>query len=328
MQISYSPVSFLGNLLTTDLDGTWLIGAKDNASRSVEDRKYNTKAFKKVKDRVEEDNIDDVFINTGRNYSELSEVKNILKNAKMPINYIALEHGKRLLVKPEDLTSKAWLTQLFGKKYNYMRYADKEWEAKNSKPINTIKKFLVEEEGFVHRKDDGEKSIYIKYVGDDADKEESKRKKVKLEIIPPGITTRLSMQNDPDSTYDIEGYNKKLNNRIYILLASNDYQVSSAKTAKITSYTNEFARRDISKKAVAEYLRTKLGKDTREIRAGNDINDLEMLSDTSVGCIVVGKDPQLRERLDEVRDDVEYVSDGKLHKAIKGSYKSRFFANA
>lgn len=326
MQISSSPVSFLGKLLTTDLDGTWLIGGKKNDSKNVEDRTYNTKAFGKVKERVKKDAIDDVFINTGRNYSELAEVKNILKNANMPINYIALEHGKRLLAKPKDLTSEAWLTQLFGKKYNYMRYSDKGWEAKNSEPINAMKNYLVEVEGFIHRKDDGEKSIYIKYVDDDADtKKEADRKKVKLEIIPPGITTKASIQNDPNQTFDIEEFNKDLNSKIYNFLVSNGYKVSRAEPVKETSYVNNFIRHDISKKAVAEYLRTKLGKNTQELRAGNDMNDFEMLSDTSAGCIVVGKDPQLRAALDNVRSDVEYVSDGKLHKGIKHSRKSKYF---
>ena len=315
---NFSPVFFSGQLFTTDIDGTFLIGRKDNPKRNVEDREYDVESAKKVFQAVRDNGYDDVLINTGRNFTELSEIKDILKGLDAPISAISLEDGKRLLKKPVNLTPEQWMAQLFGGKTDYKYYSDKNWSSINNAPLKKIGEYLVKEEGFCHRKDNGENSIFVKDIApEDIGVEKlSDRPKWKVEIVPPGITVKISIYpNSEGSKINLQKYNDYLSKKIYEMLKQNGFDITALDSEKETSYTNQFQRGDINKGTVANYLKSTFEEETEEVRAGNAINDLEMLDNDDIHSIVVGDDKELKKALSG-RKNVFYAEEGKLDEAI------------
>ncbi len=312
-----NPVYFLGKLLTVDLDGTSLIGAKDNLKRSVEERSYDARSFKKAFDTAKKEGFDDILINTGRNFSELCEIKDYLQSTDAPIDAISLEDGKRLLRKPANLTPEQWMAQLFGGKTNYTYFSDKNWGDINSAPIKQISHFLTTKLGYTHRKDKNENSIFtkeIKYSDAGVDKI-SGNPKWKVEIIPPGITVKVSAYNTEGSIINLQEYNKSIVSEIYGFLEKNGYPINALRSEKETCYINKFKRADINKKTVADYFKSTIDGDTTEVRAGNASNDFEMLNDDNVKSIIVGNDEHLIKSLSK-KSNVIHVKERELHKGI------------
>ena len=312
-------------ILTTDLDGTLLIGAKDNIKRNAEDRYYNTNLVSDVATSVKDCGISDVFINTGRNFSELKEVKDILVASQLPFTAIALEDGKRLLTKPNDVSSKAWMQDLFDEDKNYLRFSDKNWSAKNNIATQTIRDYLEKELGFIHRKDDGETVIYSKPVSIDDIGVNSINSSAHWEVsFPPASTGfNLTLKNSTEEdSINVEKYNEFLSQKIDNLLESQNIDIKDSKTKKEVKYINTFERGDINKGTVADYVRTSHGTSTREIRAGNDLNDESMLvnSNPSIFSIQVGNNTKLMQVLAS-QDNAIQVHTNNLAEGIKEATK-------
>ncbi len=318
MYLTSNHIYFLGKLFTTDLDGTILIGAKDNIKRNLKDRSYDTHSFKKTFSTVKRKGFDDVLINTGRNFSELSEIKELLQDTDAPINAISLEDGKRLLKKPLNLTPEQWMAQLFGGKVNYTYFCDKNWEDINSAPLKQIAEFLTKEMGYIHRKNEDEKSIFSKDIefGDVGVEKISGNPKWRVEIIPPGITVKVKVYNKGDSKINLQEYNSYLSSKVLNFLERKGYDISKLKSEEETCYINKFKRADINKKTVADFFKSTLPDDTQEIRAGNASNDYEMLNDDSIQAIVVGDDEHLKRKL-AGKSNITYVEEGHLDKGIR-----------
>lgn len=313
MSIS-NPVFFSGRMLTTDLDGTFLIPiGKRPASKSVEDRSFRTDSIVKATEAVKDNGFDSVLINTGRNFSELKEVEDILKSVDMPIDAIALEDGKRLLKRPQRLTSSQWMAQLFNKDINYLKFEDETWAKNNSAPLGLISDFLLLEEGFIHRKDSGEEMIFSKPV-DNAAKNDAKRWEVTL--VPPGISLRIKAKGlDGFEGVDVEAYAKELTNKIETLLKDCGYDISTPSTKEELSYFSTFERRDINKASVANYLKNSFNEPTQEVRAGDGVNDIEMLLDEGIEAIQVGNEGILSRALFD--KDIIKVPKGGLAQGIE-----------
>ena len=297
-------------ILTTDLDGTLLIGAKDNIKRNAENRYYEPSVIKDVATTVQDCGISDVFINTGRNYSELREVEGLLKSSNLPVSAIALEDGKRLLKKPENLSSQKWLQELFNTDYNYLRFSDITWSKKNNTANQTIRTFLEKELGYIHRKDDNETVIYSKPVtADDIGVSKiSSSAHWEVALSPSGTGFNLTLKNaNSEDNIDVEEYNKFLFNKIDNLLKTKNFDIEESKTKKEIRYINTYERGDINKGTVADYVRENSGEQTLEIRAGNDMNDKSMLvsSNPKVATIQVGNNPQLMQYLANQHNSIQ-----------------------
>ena len=312
-------------MLTTDLDGTLLIGAKDNMQRNSEDRCYDAKLVQNVAQSVKESNISDVFINTGRNFSELKEVKDILVASQLPFTAIALEDGKRLLTKPNDVSSTDWMQKLFDEDKNYLRFSDKNWTIKNNIASQTIRNYLEKELGFIHRKDDGETIIYSKPVSIDDVGVRAINSSAHWEVaLPPASTGfNLTLKNSTENdTIDVERYNEFLAKEIDNLLESKNIDIEDSKTKKEVKYINTFERGDINKGSVADYVRASHGVSTKEIRAGNDLNDESMLVNTNpnVFAIQVGNNTKLMQVLANQPNAIQVNTNG-LADGIKKAAK-------
>lgn len=312
-------------ILTTDLDGTLLIGAKDNMRKNAEDRFYDSSLVSAVANSVENNGISDVFINTGRNFSELKEVKDILQDSQLPFTAIALEDGKRLLTKPNDVSSKEWIEDLFDEDKNYLRFSDKNWSSKNNLATQIIRNYLEKELGFIHRKDDGETVIYSKPVSSDDIGVNAINSSAHWEIaLPPANTGfNLTLRNSKeDDSIDVEKYNEFLAERIDELLESQNIDIEDSKTKKEVRYINTFERNDINKGTVADYVRESQGSSTLEIRAGNDMNDKSMLVNTNpkVFSIQVGSNSVLSQYLSNQQNTIQ-VDENNLATGIKQAAK-------
>ena len=326
INLTSSPISpTRKTILTTDLDGTLLIGAKDNMKRNAEDRFYDTSLVSDVASSINNSGVSDVFINTGRNFSELKEVKSILQDSQLPFTAIALEDGKRLLTKPNDVSSQEWMEDLFDDNKNYLRFSDKNWTAKNSVATQTIRNYLEKELGFIHRKDDGETIIYSKPVSTDDIGVSAINSKAHWEVaLPPASAGfNLTLRNSTEAdTIDVEKYNSFLAEKIDELLENQNIDVEDSKTKKEVRYINTFERNDINKGTVADYVRESQGSSTLEIRAGNDMNDKSMLVNTNpkVFSIQVGTNSVLSQYLANQQNTIQ-VGENNLATGIKQAAK-------
>ena len=301
-------------IFTTDLDGTLLIGAKDNMKRNVQERSYNPTVIQETAQSVKECGIDDVFINTGRNFSELKEVEDVLKNSQLPFSAIALEDGKRLLTKPQNMSGEKWLQELFDKDKNYLRFSDAGWSSKTDTAKQTIKDFLEQELGFIHRKDNNETIIYSKPVSAEDVGVNNISSSAHWEVLlaPAGTSFNLTLRNSTDEdSIDVEKYNKFLSKKIDTLLREKNFDIENATTKKEITYINTYQRGDINKGAVSDYYREMQGDKTLEIRARNDMNDKSMLvsSNPNLVAIQVGNNPKLTQLLANQANSIQVATE-------------------
>ncbi len=286
-------ISFGARMFTTDLDSTLLNPAQDNIKKNVSERTYDLTSIKQTEDALKSCKFDTVLINTGRNYSELKEIESILKQTTMPIKAISLEDGKRLLNKPASLTPQQWMSQLFNKDINYLKFEDKNWTENNKKPLELIGEYLKEKKGFIHRKNNGEEIIYSKPFADDG----TDIPRCEITLIPPGIKVKINVKGaDNINKYELIKYASELNSEIKKMLEEHGYYTNTD-TKEELSIISTFSRSDINKKAVADYVKSKFDEPTQEVRAGDSENDTEMLCDKSICAIQVGKNKKLTEKL-------------------------------
>lgn len=326
MITSFCPMmSFKGTMLTTDLDGTLLIPSNEHMKMDVEDRLYCQKSIDKAEKAVKDNKIDTVFLNTGRNFTELCEVQDILEKTTMPVTAISLEDGKRLLTKPNFLTPQQWIHSLFNKKINYTAFSDKDWTKRNEAPLKAIGQFLTKEKGFIHRNDNGEKMIYSKPIeeGDTGAIKASKNALWIVTLVPPGINFEVSVRDSKeDDIIDTEAFNAEISSEISQMLKEKGFKTDSPETKEQVTYVNSITREDISKGSVSDYVRDKEGLDTKEIRAGNAENDASMLTTTNpnIQVIQVGEDEALKKILAPY-SNVTNVAAGDLGQGINTAYQ-------
>jgi len=320
MHLNFSPVSFAGKMFTTDLDGTMLIPANEHMKLNVEDRLYNGDSIEKTERAVQRNGIDSVLLNTGRTFTELKEIQDILRETTLPVTAISLEDGKRLLVKPDTMSSAEWLNTLFDQNINYLRFKDAGWTEKNEAPLKAIGDFLTGEKGFIHRNDKGEELIYSKPVqkSDTGVKSCSKDALWIVKVVPPAINFEVSVRGAGEADeIDIEAFNAELRNEILKMLDKKGYDIKTPETKKQYTCINTIERGDVSKGAVADYVRRQSNDTDCEIRAGNAGNDESMLKTSypNTQSILVGNDNNMRKILAR-QANVTYVPAGELGRGI------------
>ncbi len=242
MNIGYCPrVSFMGTMLTTDLDGTMLIPANEHMKMDVEDRLYSADSIQKTEAAVKKNNIDSVLLNTGRNFTELKEVQDLLEETNMPVTAISLEDGKRLLNKPDDMTPRQWMKSLFDSNINYLKFKDEGWTKKNEAPLRAIGDFLTKEKGFIHRNDNGEKMIYSKPIekGDAGVTKASDGAIWTVTLVPPGIDFEVNVRDTKEGDLiDVEAFNREISSEIADMLKQKGFDVENSKTKEKITYVN------------------------------------------------------------------------------------------
>lgn len=314
----YSPyIPFTGKMLTTDLDGTMLIPSNEHMKINVEDRLYSETSIKKAERAVKKNNIDSVLLNTGRNFTELKEVQDILEKTTLPVSAISLEDGKRLLNKPSDMTTCEWMKTLFNSDINYLKFADDAWSKKNEAPLQAIGNFL-NEKGFIHRNDNGEKMIYSKPIeeGDVGVRKVLSDEAIwTITLVPPGINFEVNTRGECD--VDLEAFNRQISAEIQAMLKEEGFDIDDMATKEQTTFVNSIERLDVTKGSVSDYVRQKQGDDTKEIRAGNAYNDVSMLKtrNPKIQAVQVGDDKFLSDALSQYSNVVQ-VEVGELGQGI------------
>lgn len=297
-------------MFTTDLDGTYLKPSPDNMKKNAAERTFDSAAIEQTEDALQKCGFDTVLINTGRNYSELKEIENILKKSKMPIYAISLEDGKRLLKKPTELTPQQWMAQLFNKSINYLKFEDKTWAEENKKPLQLIGNYLMKEQGFIHRKNDGEEIIYSKPCNNDKD-----NSRWEVSIVPPGIKVKVNVRGTKNiNKEELAKYSSELTKEIKKHLEENGYQTDVEMKEELTVIST-FSRPDINKGTVADYVKNGIGEDTYEVRAGDGENDAKMFENNKIIGIQTGDNPNLKKLLAN-KNNIIQVPLGKLADGI------------
>lgn len=318
---AYCPIiPFKGTMLTTDLDGTMLIPSNEHMKIDVEDRLYCQPSIDKTEFAVKKNGIDSVLINTGRNYTELCEVQDILEKTTMPVSAISLEDGKRLLKKPKNLSTQDWMKLLFNKNINYLAFKDESWTQLNEAPLKAIGQYLTKEKGFIHRNDNGEKMIYSKPIelGDVGVKSTSKDALWIITLVPPAINFEVSVRDTKDTDeIDVEAFNKAISSEIEQMLQKQGFKTEAKETKEQVSFVNTIERQDVSKGTVADYVRKTTEGTTKEIRAGNAGNDISMLKtdNPNIQSVLVGDDKTIKSLLAH-QANVTYVPVGELGSGI------------
>ncbi len=307
-----SQISFLGRMFTCDIDGTLLIPTSSDL-KSLPDRKYNMASFKATEDAIQKAKFDSVVLNTGRNYSEIKEIKDILKETTMPIDAILLQDGKRILERPKNLSPREWMAQLFNKDINYLKFENSDWAKNNKKPLEIIGKYLTEEKGFILRKNNDETIVYSK-PRKKID-ETSQFSRWEVSIVPPGIQLRVNIKGNTEyKKEELKNFAADLNKDIKKLLDKNGYKTQLDAKEELT-IVSDFERSDINKGTAADYVKSKMDDNTDEVRAGDNSNDIEMLTDDNILAIQVGNDKTLAKAL-EGKDNVIQVPRGALSDGV------------
>lgn len=318
-------IPFKGTMLTTDLDGTMLIPSNEHMKIDVEDRLYSQPSIDKTEAAVKNNGIDTVLINTGRNYTELCEVQDILEQTTMPVDAISLEDGKRLLKKPENLSTQDWMKLLFNKNINYLAFKDENWTKLSEAPLKAIGQYLTKEKGFIHRNDNGEKMIYSKPVelGDTGVKSTSKDALWIITLVPPAINFEVSVRDSKDDDdIDVEAFNKEISAEIEEMLKKQGFKTENKETKEQVTFVNTIERKDITKGSVADYVRNTTQGADKEIRAGNAGNDISMLKTDNpiIQSVLVGDDKTIKSLLSH-QANVTYVPTGELGSGIDSASK-------
>lgn len=288
--------------------------------KNFEDRIFDISCPNKVISSVKSSGVDSVMISTGRNIDELGEVGYLLRKLDLPYSAIALEDGKRLLVKPNGMPAQHWINEVFNKDRNPMRFCDVGWQEKNSQASKLIATFLEKELGYIHRKNDGEKLIYSKPIeaSDVGVKSFTDGAYWKVTISPVGVTFNLNLENNSNSdVIDVEKYNDFVSKKVEEFLLDNGHDISKMTSKLKPTFVNSCKQNDINKGAVADYYRQYYAPSASEIRAGNDHNDISMLSCAKphVANIFVGDNKAVKDILSK-QSNVIYVNTGDLSSGI------------
>lgn len=222
------------------------------------------------------------FLNTGRNFEKLQAIIPLLISLGTEFCGIAIKDGKELCWKPKNKNTAQWLNELqAGTKPELDNaYRSYIWDT----PLATIKKAL-EDQGYYHAEDIVKRESGVKY-------------QLWRNTDNPDVTVHWK---DDESYLRVFATDKELRGTVIkdlggVLCKKLKVPVTESKIKHYDDYDDIYIP-VINKKFASDYVKSELNKRFNifaEVRAGDAINDKEMLTDPSIYAIQVGENPDLQ----------------------------------